>query len=141
MKPDIFLESGARVLAKKLEPLGYLFAITQPRLDGSGGPFAWGAFRRDDRKIQLWARYDRLGSVHYRLGEDEFTHQEYMRAMGLTKTARWPGFDDGDPLGGFKRLLSDLGQCDEFLTGDAASVVEAVRALPPEKTGFHALGS
>ena len=141
MKPDTFLESGARVLAEKLEPLGYLFAITQPQLNGSGGPFAWAGFRRDDREIQLWARYDRLGSVRYRLGDDEFTHQEYMRAMGLAKTAHWPGFDDGDPLGGFKRLLSDLGQCDEFLTGDAASVVEKVRALPPEKTGFQALGS
>jgi hypothetical protein len=75
------------------------------------------------------------------LGEDEFTHQDYMRAMGLEKTAHWPGFDDGDPLGGFRRLLSDLDHCAEFLTGDAASVLGTVRALPPVKTGFQALGS
>ncbi len=141
MEPDTFLELGARVLAEKLEPLGYEFAITQPSLKGSGGPFAWAAFRRGDREIQLWARYDRLGSVLYRLGDHEFTHKEYMRAMGLEREAHWPGFDDGDPLGGFKRLLVDLSHCGEFLTGDAASVLEKVRALPPEKTGFQALGS
>jgi hypothetical protein len=141
VEPDTFLEMGARVLAEKLQPLGYEFAITQPPLKGSGGPFAWAAFRHGNREIQLWARYDRLGSVRYRLGDEEFTHQEYMRAMGLEKDAHWPGFDDGDPLGGFKRLLSDLGQCDEFLTGDAAAIVERVRALPPERTGFQALGS
>jgi hypothetical protein len=141
VEPDTFLEKGARLLAEKLEPLSYRFAIVQPPLKGSGGPFAWAAFKRDDREIQLWARYGQLGSVRYRLGDDELTHQEYMRAMGLETTAHWPGFDDGDPLGGFKRLLSDLGQCDDFLTGDAASVVEKVRALPPEKTGFQALGS
>ena len=141
MKPDTFLENGAHVLREKLEALGYEFSMTQPEMKGSGGPFAWAAFRRDDREIQLWARYDRLGSVRYRLGADEFTHQEYMRAMGQEKAARWPGFDDGDPLGGFGRLLSDLSHCDEFLTGDAAAVVEKVRAQPPEKTGFQALGS
>jgi hypothetical protein len=83
MEPDTFLRQGASVLAEKLEPLGYEFAIIQPPLKGSGGPFAWAAFRRGDREMRLWARYDRLGSVHYRLGDDEFTHQDYMRAMGL----------------------------------------------------------
>jgi hypothetical protein len=141
VQPDTFLQQGARVLTEKLEPLGYKFAITPPPLRGSGGPFAWAAFSRGDRQIRLWARYGRLGGVHYRLGEDEFTHQDYMRAMGLEKTAHWPGFDDGDPLGGFRRLLSDLDHCAEFLTGDAASVLGTVRALPPVKTGFQALGS
>jgi hypothetical protein len=140
MEPDKFLEQGARVLAEKLEPLGYEFAIGQPSLNGSGGPFAWAAFKRGDREIRLWVRYDRLGSVLYRLGEDEFTHHDHMRALGLQKAAHWPGFDDGDPLGGFNRLLSDLSHCDEFLTGDAAAVARTVRALPPERTGFQALG-
>lgn len=139
VEPDAFLEMGARLLAAKLQPLGYEFTIIQPRLKGSGGPFAWAAFRRGNRAIQLWARYDRLGSVRYRLGDDEFTHQDYMRAMGLEKAAHWPGFDDGDPLGGFRRLLRDLDHCAEFLTGDAAAVVKKVRALPPERRGLQAL--
>ena len=141
MEPDTFLEQGARVLASKLEPHGYEFAITQPPLKGSGGPFSWAAFKRGDREIKLWARYDRLGSVVYRVGDAEFTHHEYMRALGLEKVAHYPGFDDGDPLGGFKRLLDDLEHCDEFLTGDAAAVVQKIRSLPPEKTGFQAFGS
>ena len=141
MEPDTFLEQGARVLAKKLKPLGYEFSITQPPLNGSGGPFAWAAFKCGDREIQLWARYERLGSVIYRLGDAEFTHHDYMRALGRGKTAHYPGFDDGDQLGGFKRLLHDLDYCDEFLSGDAAAVVERVRSLPSIKTGFKALRS
>lgn len=140
MEPDTFLEKGACVLAEKLEPLGYRFAISQPAIEGSGGSFAWAAFSRGDREIQLWARRDQLGNVRYRLGDDEFTHREHMRALRLETAAHWPGFDDGDPLGGFKRLLLDLAQCDEFLSGDAASVVRRVRTLPPERTGFLALG-
>jgi hypothetical protein len=141
VQPDTFLEQGARILATKLEPLGYQFAITQPATMGGGGPFALAVFERDDRKISLWARYDRLGGVSYSLNNDEFTHQEYMRAMGLEKAAHWPGLDDGDPFGGFRRLLADLRRCDEFLTGDPASVVERIRALGPKRIGFQALGS
>ncbi|MFC7498565.1 hypothetical protein ACFQRC_04940 [Enterovirga sp. GCM10030262] len=87
MEPDTFLEEGARVLAEKLEPLGYEFAIIQPPLTGSGGPFAWAAFKHGSREIQLWARFHRLGSVRYRLGNHEFTHQDYMRALGRERTA------------------------------------------------------
>jgi hypothetical protein len=68
VQPDTFLQQGARVLTEKLEPLGYKFAITPPPLRGSGGPFAWAAFSRGDRQIRLWARYGRLGGVHYRAG-------------------------------------------------------------------------
>jgi hypothetical protein len=90
MEPEKFLEHGACLLAEKLRPLGYEFAMIQPPLKGSGGPFAWGAFRRGDREIKLWARYDRLGSVHYRLGDDEFTHQDYMRALGWRRRRTGP---------------------------------------------------
>lgn len=135
-----FLVEGARILAEKLEPLGYEFAITLRPLKGSGGAFARAAFQHGERSIQLWARYERLGGVRYRLGNDDFTHQDHMRALGQEKIARWPGFDDGDPLGGFRRLLHDLSYCGEFLHGDAASVVERVRALPPIRSGFEALG-
>lgn len=139
MAPDQFLHEGARILSERLGPLGYDFAIVEPPLDGSGGPYAWGAFKRSEREIRLWARYDRLGSVHYRLGSEEFTHQEYMRALGMERSAQWPGFDDGDPLGGFKRLLTDLEHCGEFLTGNATFILDAIRALPPQPTGFQAL--
>ena len=140
MDPDKFLRLGARILADKLEPLGYSFEIVQQPTRGGGGVFAEGAFRRGDREIRLWARYDRLGGVTYWVGEAEFKHHDYMRLLGLEKVAQYPGLDDGDPFGGFRRLLHDLETCDEFLTGDAASVAANVRALPPEKRGFGALG-
>ncbi len=139
--PDAFLLLGAGVLEGRLEPLGYRFAIIEPAQGGSGGTFAKAAFRRGDRAIELWARHDRLGGVEYRLGSDAFSHQDHMRALGLEKAAEWPGFDDGDPLGGFRRLLSDLRHCDDFLTGDAAAVLAMVQALPPKPTGFRALSS
>lgn len=141
MEPDTFLERCAHILAERLEAFGYTFTIAQPTTNGSGGPFARGVFRRGDRQIQLWARYDRLGGVVYRVGDDEFTHQAYMRAIGLEKTAHWPRLNDGDPLGGFERLLRDFAHCAEFLMGDAALIVRRVRALPPNRTGFKALAS
>lgn len=141
MDPDKFLRLGARILAEKLEPLGYSFEILQELTRGSGGFFAEGAFRRSDREIRLWARYDRLGGVTYSVNNAEFKHHDYMRLLGLEKVAQYPGWDDGDVFGGFRRLLQDLEVCDEFLTGDAVSVAKQVRTLPPEKTGFSALGS
>jgi hypothetical protein len=141
MDPDKFLRLGARILAEKLEPLGYAFEIAQQPTRGSGGVFAEGAFRRADREIRLWARCDQLGGVTYWVSNAEFKHHDYMRLLGLAKVAEYPGLDDGDVFGGFRRLLRDLENCDEFLTGDAMSVAKRVRALPPEKTGFSALGS
>ena len=140
MDPDKFLRLGARILAEKLEPLGYTFEIAQQSTRGSGGVFAEGAFRRADREIRLWARYDRLGGVTYWVSNAEFKHRDYMRLLGLEKVAQYPGLDDGDVFGGFQRLLHDLDNYDEFLTGDAMSVAQRVRALPAEKAGFNALG-
>jgi hypothetical protein len=141
MDPENFLRLGARVLAEKLEPLGYSFEIVQQPARGSGGFFAEGAFRRADREIRLWARYDRLGGVTYWVGNAEFKHHDYMRLLGIEKISQYPGLDDGDVFGGFRRLLHDLENCDEFLTGDAVTVAKRVRALPPDKRGFSALGS
>ena len=141
MEPDTFLEQGARILGPKLEPLGYRFAITRRPTKGSGGPFARAVFTRGDREVRLWARFDRLGGVSYCFGRDEFGHRDHMRALGLEQVSRYPGFDDGDPLGGFRRLLHDLEGCDDFLSGDAAAVARKVRSLASEKTGFRALGT
>ncbi|QNM82829.1 hypothetical protein H8M03_00170 [Sphingomonas sabuli] len=141
MDPDKFLRLGVRVLAQKLEPLGFAFEIVQQPTRGSGGVFAEGAFRRADRELRLWARYDQLGKVTYWVSNAEFDHHDYMRLLGLAKVAEYPGFDDGDVFGSFRRLLRDLENCDEFLTGDAMSVARKVRSLPPEKTGFSALGA
>jgi hypothetical protein len=141
MDPDKFLRLGSRILAEKLEPLGYTFEIAQEPTRGSGGVFAEGAFRRADREIRLWARYDQLGGVTYWFSNVEFKHHDYMRLLGLAKVAQYPGLNDGDVFGGFRRLLRDLENCDEFLTGDAMSVAKRVRALAPGERGFSALGS
>ena len=140
MQPDRFLEQGAKILAPKLEPLGYRFEVIQRPLQGSGGTFAVAGFRRGERLIRIWARFDNI-RVNYVVGDVEFTHTDHMRALGLERSAQFPGFNDGDPFSAFERLLHDLDFCGEFLTGDAEQIVERVRSLPPEKSGFGALGS
>ena len=140
MYPDTFLIDGARILAPKLEPLGYRFEITQQPIQGSGGFFAIGTFSRPDRRIRFWARYENL-RVDYCVGEVEFDHRTHMRALGREREAHFPGIHDDEAFGGFKRLLHDLDYCDEFLSGDAQALAERVKALPPEKSGYAALGS
>ncbi|WP_156254343.1 hypothetical protein [Sandarakinorhabdus oryzae] len=62
-----------------------------------------------------------------------------MRVLGREALAQWPGFDDGDLLGGFRRLLDDLRHCEEFLNGNAAKVAAAAKALAPERGGLQRL--
>jgi hypothetical protein len=140
MEPDSFLEEGKRILSPKLEPLGYRFELIRRPVQGSGRPFAIAAFRRGDRSVRMWARFENL-RVDYVVGDVEFTHTDHMRALGFKDSAQFPGFNEGDSLDAFRRLLCDLEHCTEFLAGDAQAIAERVRSLPPEKTGFAALGS
>ncbi|TMJ10898.1 MAG: hypothetical protein E6G94_16815 [Alphaproteobacteria bacterium] len=117
----------------------FRFEITQQPIQGSGGFFAVGSFARPDRRIRFWARYENL-RVDYCVGDFEFDHHTYMRALSREKEALFPGIHDDTLFGGFRRLLDDLDYGDEFLSGDTQALAERVKALPPEKTGFAALG-
>lgn len=140
MQPDTFLQQGAKILAPKLEALGYRFEVIERPIQGSGGTFAVAGFRRGERLIRIWARFDNI-RVNYVVADAEFTHTDHMRALGLERSAQFPGFNDGNTFSAFRRLLHDLDFCGEFLTGDAEQIIERVRSLPPEKSGFEALRS
>jgi hypothetical protein len=139
MAPEKYLAQGAELLELKLNQFGFRFAITNVSR-GSGGPFAEGAFTRGDQQICLWVRFSKLGGVTYRVGTAKWSHSEYMRALGRSAIAQYPGFESDDPFGGFRRLISDLDYCGEFLVGDGKSVAELVRSVPPPLKGFNALG-
>jgi hypothetical protein len=139
MAPEKYLARGAELIGQKLSQFGFHFAITDIGR-GSGGPFAEGAFTRGDQQICLWVRHDRLGRVTYRAGTFKWSHSDYMRALGLSTTAQYPGFESDDLFGSFRRLLSDLDHCTEFLAGDGRSVAGLVQSIPPPPKGFKALG-
>jgi hypothetical protein len=140
MTSEVYLAQGAELLKPKLGEAGYCFTITDTAR-GSGGPFAEGVFKRGDQEIRLRVRHDALGGVAYRAGADEWSHSDYMRAIGRGKEAQYPGFHDGDPFGGFRRLLVDLNECGQFLNGDGRSIDDLVRSMPPRPKGFKALSS
>ncbi|HTK84805.1 MAG TPA: hypothetical protein VL625_06930, partial [Patescibacteria group bacterium] len=61
--PEQCLLRGAEILGRKLYPLGFSFdEIELGR--GSGGDFAIGRFRNNDRVLTLWFRHE-LGGVSY----------------------------------------------------------------------------
>lgn len=104
----------------------------------AGGPYAAGAFTRGRQALSFSVRHGALGLVTYHLGDQEWTHAEMMRAV--LHPARYPGFADGDRLGGFRRLLADLEACDAFFATDGSDIAEVVRSLPPKPKGFRGLG-
>jgi hypothetical protein len=130
------LAAGAAILGTRLAPLGFTFAVTSSG-PSAGGPYAAGAFTRGRQALSFSVRHGALGLVTYHFGDQEWTHAEMMRAV--QRPARYPGFSDGDRLGGFRRLLADLEGCDAFFATDGSEVAEAVRALPPKPKGFRGL--
>ena len=101
--PEAMLEKGAEILGAKLYPLGFTFSIIE-RGKGSGGHFAVGAFKQDNREIRIWFRYN-LGGVSYRKADIEPSHPEFMQFLGLERNAAYPGYSHGDPLSGFRHLF------------------------------------
>ena len=83
---------------------------------------------------------DTLGAVTYGVGSLEFSHADYMASCGFAEDAQYPGFGNGDPLEGFKRLLFDLGACDQFLQTDGIAIARAIQLeTAGAEAGFAAL--
>lgn len=96
-------------------PFGFQFVL-ETSGKGSGGEFASGSYRRDDRRLELHFRYS-LGLVTYHIGDDSLGHEEYMRFLGVFRNNRYPDFPK-DPLDSFENLASDLkSYCSDFLSG------------------------
>jgi hypothetical protein len=113
------LLSGSEILKPVLSEHGFSFEfLTSGR--GSGGEFATGTFRRENRRLELHFRYS-LGLVRYHLNDQSIPHSAYMwSVIGEPNLSHYPGFSD-DPLDGFRSLRSDLEEYgSDFLSGTEA---------------------
>jgi hypothetical protein len=143
MKPVDVLNAGARDLAAAVVPEGFTFVGTGAG-QGSGGEFASGAYRRDDRRLELSFR-NSLGLVTYRVGEVMIGHEEYIRAVRaldqIDASPAYPGFHQ-EPAAQFAALREDLQVFGaRFLRGSLEQFQELRRWLDgnPKPTGFAAL--
>jgi len=111
------LRLGADLLGTLLVPKGFTFEMLGAG-KGSGGTFAFGHFRRGERRLEFHFRYT-LGMVRYHLGSSSMSHEDYMYAvLGAWHATRYPGFSN-DFMDGFRDLLADLKEYGvEFLGGN-----------------------
>lgn len=110
------LRRGAELLGPLLVPNGFTFeALGSGK--GSGGTFAFGQFRRGERRLEIHFRYA-LGMVSYHLGPCSMSHEDYMHAvLGKRHASKYPGFSN-QPIDAFRDLLSDLEEHGaDFLNG------------------------
>ena len=142
-KPQDLLDRGAAELAEVLAPAGFVFARTDDD-SSSGGPFAIGEFRRDDRRLELHVRHA-LGLVRYHFGELSLSHEELVRGVrglnGISEEAQSRG--------------SPTIPGPDFVTSASTSIASATSSSPaarnpwalmkwlekhPRKTGLAGLG-
>jgi hypothetical protein len=132
------LEKGSALLIPLMVKQGFSFEILG-KGGSSGGHFAYGEFRRVDRKLELHFRHS-LGIVTYHLTTQSMSHQDYMRSViSKPKTSHYPGFSE-DPLDGFRHLLLDLQEhCSDFLSGTDECLqnrIELANHFTPVKSGL-----
>jgi hypothetical protein len=114
--PKDQLLAGVEILGPALSPHGFLFELATVG-NGSGGPFASGAFKKDDRRLELHFRYS-LGLVQYQIDQDALDHEIYMRLLGVYGRNQYPDFPK-EPLDSFPHLAADIGEyCGDFTSGD-----------------------
>ena len=113
--PKRALLDGVRMLTPVLEPNGFKFRLTKTG-KGSGGYYAFGAFKNGTRELELHFRHS-LGLVTYRIGAAELDHTSYMRLLNAHGQNRFPGFQK-NPEQSFADLKHDLSHfCEDFLSG------------------------
>ena len=121
-RPKDVLLDGVRILERLLVPRGFQFRFGGEG-NGSGGSFAWGEFVREDRRLELHFRQS-LGLVRYHIGDQNVSHEFYMRELGAGDQCRYPGFSE-DPRRAFDGLAHDLSLAEDFLIGSGASLRQA----------------
>ena len=137
------LNAGAGDLASALVADGFSFVLTGMGRS-SGGDFASGEFRRDDRRLELHFRHE-LGLVTYHAGEITFGHQDYVRAVraldGIDTASAYPGFHP-DAASQFRALREDLRIFGARFLRGAVEQLREVRTWVdqhPKPTGFAGL--
>ncbi|MEQ1521036.1 MAG: hypothetical protein ABL936_07175 [Aestuariivirga sp.] len=124
--PSEVLEIGQRIIAKFLEPFGFVW-FRGDSGKGSGGQFASGFFERGDRRLELHYRWN-LGLVSYHVGQNGVSHEEYMRSLGHLSEARYPAVFENQ-LEAFEALTSDVRNfCEDFVSGSGDSIKTARKA-------------
>lgn len=73
------LTDGAAIVGRVLEPHGFVFVLGGEG-KGSGGPFAWGSFSKDEQRIELHVQYS-LGLVFYTWNGVTLAHGDYLRGL------------------------------------------------------------
>ena len=113
------LSLGNRIVGEVVERHGFRWHALSSG-NSSGGEFAAGEFRRNDRALEFSFRRS-LGCVQYRMGELALRHTELMRqVVPPGRSSCYPGFSN-DPLDGFRHLALDLSAyCQIFLSGTDA---------------------
>ena len=114
--PEEALRQGSELLMPLFAEHGFV-CEQSGRGKSSGGPFAYAAFRRGDRRFEFHFRFS-LGMVRYHLGSESISHEEYMcSVLGKPNLSHYPSFSN-DPLDAFRHLRNDLQDyCLEFLAG------------------------
>jgi hypothetical protein len=114
--PQTRLIEGSIVLEPLMSKYGFRFELKLTG-KGSGGKFAVGEFRRDNRRVELHYRWG-LGIVLYAIGPVELGHLNYMRRLGVYEKCRFASTQLDGTLDGFERLRDDLESYGaEFLGG------------------------
>jgi hypothetical protein len=110
------LRKGIEVLSPVMRAHGFMYAAGGSG-PSSGGDFARGSFKKDDRILEIHFRHA-LGLVTYHIGHDSLRHEVFMRALlGQGGGNRYPGFSS-DPVSGFHGLRYDLEHfASDFLNG------------------------
>lgn len=128
--PVDVLAAGSDLLRPLLESHRFVQGVPEEG-SASGGYFARVRWMRDAQYLDTHVRHG-LGIVVYGWGDDEFTHQEYLRLLGLR--GAYPGYSRDDPLDNFRRLLDDLeGPAERLLVmtkNEFVATAEAIRRLP-----------
>ncbi len=135
------LVDGAKILDPVLSPHGFVFTLGATG-KGSGGHFASGSYRRDDRVLELHYRWG-LGVVLYRIGDAELHHNIYMKLLGVAAQSEFMRSALDKTLDGFTRLKADLERfAGDFLSGDGTQFLELARRFkdhPGMFSGFKAI--
>lgn len=134
-KPEEILQLGVALLDPLLAAHGFTFRAHGAG-SSSGGPFASGEFKRDDRRLELHFRHS-LGMVSYHHAGRSMSHIDYMRSvLGKPHSSHYPGFSN-DPLDAFLHLRLDLEEYgSEFLAGTDACLlrrIDQAETQPPQR--------
>ena len=135
--PKEQLKEGAALLERILKPHDFRFKFGGSG-HSSGGDFAYGAFVRKERRLEIHVRSS-LGLVSYSIGDAKLDHESYMHLLGVFPNNKYPSFSD-DVRSQFAALAEDIERyCDDFVGGDGEQFRRLARKLEQNPSMFKGL--